>query len=115
MTAREPLSVLKVRIRRARSLMRALRAEVNAQPLRRCPVAINLSHEDFDVLEWGMGHLLKQWLYELDAEGEVIPGSGQLIRLRGTYTRDDGTVNFMFKGIPVRCDEPHGCVFETAR
>ena len=58
-----------------------------------------------------MGHLLKQWLHELDAEGEVMPGSGQLIRLRGTYTREDGTDNFMFKGLPVRCADPVGLVF----
>lgn len=109
------LSECKARIRRARQLMRDLRAQVNACSFQRFPVGINLPLDDFEVLEWGMGHLLKQWLHELDAEGEVIPGRGKLIRLRGTYTRDDGTVNFMFKGIPVRCDEPHGCVFETAR
>lgn len=88
--------------------MRELRAQVNASGLQSMPSAIHLGQDDFEILEWGMGHLLKQWMPDLDDEDEVIPGSGRLIRLRGTYTRDDGTENFLFKGIPVRCAEPIG-------
>lgn len=106
------LTQRKVVIRRARTLMHDLRTQVNERMsthgFTAVPSAIHLSQDDFEILEWGMGHLLKQWVPELDAEQEVIPGKGKLIRMRGNYARNDGTDNFLFKGIPVRCADPVG-------
>lgn len=96
------LTEAKVKIRAARALMRTLRAEVNSRGLRNPMAEIVLPREDFETLEWGMGHLLKKWIPEIDDDGEIVPGTEKLRRVNVLYTKPDGTDNFLFKGIPVR-------------
>lgn len=102
------LTETKARIRHARTVMRDLRASVNSHGLHDLPPALYLPRPDFDALQWGMGHLLKVWIYDHDVNGDIIRETGRLVRIHGGFTMNDGTENFMFKGIPVRVAEPVG-------
>jgi hypothetical protein len=111
------LSEAKAQIRYSRRLLTEWRAAYNGQTrslgsgLVGRPVALNLSQPDYDAMGWGMRNLQKAWLYDLDDEGERIPGTGVLTRMRHCMFVAPGRVeNFMFKGIPVYCAEPVGLV-----
>lgn len=96
------LSETKAKIRAARHLMRMWRERINRDWPKPTIQEIVLPREDFETLEWAMGHLLKQWIYDVDAEGEIIRETGRLVRINSLFTMNDGTDNFRFKGIPVR-------------
>jgi hypothetical protein len=104
------LSEAKALVREAKRLMREARDMINGRDSRHVDVELWLSRADYDTMEWGVGHLPKAWIWDLDDEGERIPGTAELIRVGagGMFTKPDGTENFMFKGIPVRCAEPVG-------
>lgn len=104
------LSETKALIRHARTVMRDLRASVNSHGLHDMPSSLYVPRSDFEALEWGMGHLLKGWVYDYDANGNFIRETGRLVRMHGGFKRNDGTENLMFKGIPVRVAEPAGAI-----
>ncbi len=91
-------------IRKAKSLMQSLRQQVNGFDLEAFPDSLNLPREDFEALEFGLSKLLKAWTAVTDDPD----GPRELKRVNMLFTRPDGTMNILFKSIPVRMQEPYG-------
>ena len=88
-------------LRRFRGVAQTLRTEVNQGGLGHRPESLSVSREDFEALEFGLGHL-KVWIPELDDEQEVIPGRGRFERMSFLFTKsNEPRQNLMFKAIPV--------------
>ena len=95
------LTVAKQQVRAALALMARLRRTVNDH-MRTGPVTgIYVSLADYELLEFGMRKLIKQWVPDLDEQQEPLR-TGRLVRVHGGYCINDGTQNQIFKGIPVR-------------
>ena len=114
------LSECKARIRHARRLMLHWRNELNShtrgKSVRHLPAGLNIAREDYEAMQWGVAHLCKVWVYdEYDADGEPVKSSARYIRPHFGFTKNDGTENFYFKGLPVRCAEPVGYVLSEER
>lgn len=109
------LTETKATIRLARQLMKYWTERLHAhRPLtsHNYPKGLNIgSRENWLAMEWGVAHLGKVWIPELDVEGLVIPGTHKLRRIHQGFMRNDGTENFLFRGLVVRNQDPEGFVF----
>lgn len=104
------LTEVKAKIRAARTLMRKWGGRINnVKSFKEQPSEIWLTADEYAILEWGMDRLLKAWVSEVDEDGQIredLPK--RLVRMRGLYMLNDGTDNFLFKGIPVRWRDTDG-------
>lgn len=95
--------MMRENVRALRRIHREMRDRMAAIPSLKNieQVTVTVSRDEFEKAEWAMGYL-KQWIPELDAEGQVIRGKGHYARINGRFVRRDiPRTHFLLKGQPV--------------